>query len=123
MRNMEDIIYRYHAGFQICTVCSGLFLFCSILLFFRFGIMKMISDRTGRTVKKSIRRMEKSSRAGQRQRLFLNTDMLKVKALETDSAGKSIEDRKREEITGPLPVRFRVTKRVILIHTDESQSQ
>lgn len=116
---MKDIIFWYHTGFQICVICSGYFLFCSVWLFFRFDIMKIMTDRTGRAVEKSIRRMEKNSVPEQRESLSSHTDMLKVNAADMDLTGKSIENKKIEALTACLSVRFQVMKRVILIHTGE----
>lgn len=65
MEHIEKMINLYHIGFLICTVFSILFLLSTIIMFFRFNIPKIISDKTGRAMKKSMKVMEeKNARTG-----------------------------------------------------------
>lgn len=65
MSNVQETINLYHTGYQICLVCSIIFLILTIFLFFRFNIPKIISDKTGRALKKSMKDIEaKNARTG-----------------------------------------------------------
>lgn len=119
MQSTGKMIFWYHTGFQVCAVCSGLFLFWSILLFFHFDMAKIILDRTGRAMKKSIRRMEKAYDVEQKRDMLPDTCMPDGSIGEPDLVETCAEGLVWGEITGHLPVRFQVTKREILIHTDE----
>lgn len=180
MENIEKLINLYHIGFLICTVLSILFLLCTIIMFFRFNIPKIISDKTGRAMKKSMKVIEeKNARTGAlrtagntgRMRSYqqqnaassgrseqppasagsrivpppsstdvlaasgtdvLGTNILGTDVLQTGTGTKGTGHDEVPEMTGcgrdssdevtvkeDLPLKFHITRRVVLIHTNE----
>lgn len=65
MKSVQNIISLYHTGFLTCLVLCILSLICSVVMFIRFNIPKIISDKTGRELKKSMKVIEeKNARTG-----------------------------------------------------------
>ena len=180
MEHIEKMINLYHIGFLVCTVLSILFLLCTIIMFFRFHILKIISDKTGRTMKKSMKIIEeKNARTGTlrtagntgRMRSYqqqsagsagrneqpsssggsrivpppsstdvlassgtdvAGTDLLGTNLLQTAPGSRQAGRDEVIEMTGcgrdssdevtvkeDLPLKFHITRRVVLIHTNE----
>lgn len=65
MESVQKIISLYHTGFLTCLALCILSLICSVVMFIRFNIPKIISDKTGRELKKSMKVIEeKNARTG-----------------------------------------------------------
>lgn len=173
MEAIQRSITLYHTGFLICLICCGIFLVCSIIMFIRFNIPKIISDKTGRALKKSMKAVEaKNARTSALRSGSPSGNMSAVRPQPsqaapqwpTDSGGSPVSritpppatdvlvpgtdvlassgmaenmraktEKASSEPVGSgsdsaslvpdrddLPIKFHITKRVILIHTDEA---
>ena len=64
--NLQQTISMYHTGFLICLALAVCFLIVSVILFIVFNIPKIITNRTGRAMRKSMKAIEeKNARTGQ----------------------------------------------------------
>ena len=61
MNQAENLIKIYETGFQICLVLAILFLAVTAVLFWRFRILHMIRNRTGRAQRKAIEQMKEAN--------------------------------------------------------------
>ena len=61
MTQAENLINLYETGFKICLVLAVLFFALTVFMFFRFKILKVIANRTGRAQKKSIEQMQEAN--------------------------------------------------------------
>ncbi len=95
MEALQKTISMYHTGFLVCCVLCGLFLLCSIAMFIRFNIPKMISDKTGRTLKKSMKQIEEK---------YARTGMLRSQGLSGPLNTGRTGSRKTGPKTGKNPV-------------------
>lgn len=173
MEAIQRAISLYHTGFMICLVCSGIFLVCSIFMFIRFNIPKIISDKTGRALKKSLKAVEaknartsslrSGSLSGKVPAMYARSNGMTPQKFEpagaapvsritpspatdvlvpgTDvlmssntaesivmesglNAGEPVGGGQDSAALVPdrdsLPIKFHITKRVILIHTEET---
>lgn len=132
MQEVQQQISLYHMLFYACLVSSVFWFLLSVVFFFKFDIPNIFDMRTGRSVKKTIQRMEEmNARTGQfcsvpgRE----NTESL----ICPDNSAKNgditevLDDGKRkqteleevqEEVDESFGM-FRIEKYMLFIHTDE----
>lgn len=168
MQSVQEMISIYHMGYLICMAVSIFFLICSVIMFIRFNIPKILSDKTGRALKKSMKLIEeKNARTGSlrmtgqtgRIRTVGQTGKIRTEraseaqvqshivppapatdiltpgtdVLETHDAGPDKASDAAYEQTGGgidtaskavlgdnLPIPFKITKRLVIIHTGEA---
>lgn len=135
MTQAENLINLYETGFKICLALAVLFFALTIFMFFRFRILKVIANRTGRAQKKSIEQMqEANARTGHLRRAAQvamgeytpeslpqqppEPEGTSVLAAEGTSVLASGEPKAPERRTASYTGRFTVTKEVLLIHAD-----
>ena len=127
MTQAENLINLYETGFKICLVLAVLFFALTVFMFFRFKILKVIANRTGRAQKKSIEQMqEANARTGHLRHAAqvamgeYTPESLNEQPPETEeTAVLSVSmpqepERRKSAYTG----RFIVTKEVLFVHTD-----
>ena len=164
--NLQQTISMYHTGFLICLALAVCFLIVSVILFIVFNIPKIITNRTGRAMRKSMKAIEEknartgqlrqniSSSLGRRSRRLSASPIIQQPSepkpavqppgtpvskdaspqpVETEPAGTDVLEQETDILAGgeipgpnrsqagdpPLPIRFVIEKRVILIHSDE----
>lgn len=59
MRDVGQLIGKYHSAFVICGGLACLFLAVAVALFFRFRILAALGEVSGRTARKAVRKMKK----------------------------------------------------------------
>ena len=65
MNEAENLIRIYRTCFMACLVLAIIFLVLTAVIFFRFRILQVIANRTGRAQKKGIEQMrEENQRTG-----------------------------------------------------------
>ena len=127
MTQAENLINLYETGFKICLVLAVLFFALTVFMFFRFKILKVIANRTGRAQKKSIEQMqEANARTGHLRHAAqvamgeytpesLNEQPPETEETTVHSVSMPQEpERRKSAYTG----RFIVTKEVLFVHTD-----
>ncbi len=127
MTQAENLINLYETGFKICLVLAVLFFALTVFMFFRFKILKVIANRTGRAQKKSIEQMqEANARTGHLRHAAqvamgeYTPESLNEQPPETEETSvlsvsmPQEPERRKSAYTG----RFIVTKEVLFVHTD-----
>lgn len=127
MTQAENLINLYETGFKICLVLAVLFFALTVFMFFRFKILKVIANRTGRAQKKSIEQMqEANARTGHLRHAAqvamgeYTPESLNEQPPETEETSvlsvsmPQEPGRRKSAYTG----RFIVTKEVLFVHTD-----
>ncbi len=127
MTQAENLINLYETGFKICLVLAVLFFALTVFMFFRFKILKVIANRTGRAQKKSIEQMqEANARTGHLRHAAqvamgeYTPESLNEQPPETEETSVLFvsmpqePERRKSAYTG----RFIVTKEVLFVHTD-----
>ena len=127
MTQAENLINLYETGFKICLVLAVLFFALTVFMFFRFKILKVIANRTGRAQKKSIEQMqEANARTGHLRHAAqvamgeYTPESLNEQPPETEETSvlsvsmPQEPERRKSAYTGI----FIVTKEVLFVHTD-----
>lgn len=135
MENIQSLLQIYQTGFVVCAVVAAMALAVGLIIFFRFDIRTNFAIRTGRAEKITVKKLQgkngKTDSLGQIDMDF-TTDELPA-AAKTDPADSgqtsplkipAESDRKREQRKAvqesAAGIRFEVTGRTIVIHTDEA---
>ena len=128
MNQAENLIKIYETGFQICLVLAILFLAVTAVLFWRFRILHMIRNRTGRAQRKAIEQMKEANEKTGRLRntsqieledytpVSLNSSPPQERARDTDVLKTEPAWAKQKK---PYTGNFKVTREVMLVHTQE----
>ena len=131
MNEAENLIRIYRTCFMACLVLAIIFLVLTAVIFFRFRILQVIANRTGRAQKKGIEQMREENQRTGRLRHAEKVAMGEYTPVSLNNGnnvgyGKpGMQEERTESLSVPeqtvIPSDGKLTlvREVILIHTNE----
>lgn len=131
MNEAENLIRIYRTCFTACLVLAIIFLVLTAVIFFRFRILRVIANRTGRAQKKGIEQMREENQRTGRLRHAEKVAMGEYTPVSLNGGSNvgdgqlDVQEEKTESLSMaeqpavPYDKKFRIVKEVILIHTNE----
>lgn len=128
MREAQSLIQLYHTGFYVCMSLAVLFALAAVWMFFKFDIRGIYLVQSGKAEKRMVERMQRQN--AETGRLLAEEHGVASGGLNREAAARDDPPTAPlEEATallaegGAAPCvggrRFVVTKRLLLIHTEE----
>lgn len=115
MEQIQQQIRWLHTGYSVSFSFCILFMLLSIVLFFRFRILKIINTWTGRSVRKRVQEMEERYRCDMQtnQKVFMEDKTEELSRPAEDESGKRGEqDSERQQGM------FQMEKHILYIHAE-----